>query len=445
MSDRNPTTAPSTTVGEKPSVEFIARDEAIAILLARQGVTQPGHSVGGTGEVSLDDVVACIEAMGVLQIDTIHVVARSPFIVLWSRLGAFDPDLVLRALEERRIYEYWSHEACWLPARHRPFSRVLMLQGGVNPKRTRLWQRVADNAVAYSAVLDHIAAAGEGRAADFAREIPGSGAGWWDWKPEKVALEDLFAVGRLTVARRERFHRVYRRWEDQFPQIDDTDLPTTDAVADEHVRRAAAGLGVGTIQWLADYFRRPIAETQAAVARLVAAGGLVRVELEGEGGAFASPAALALRDGVRSGRHRPTGTTLLSPLDPVVWHRARALSLFGFDYRIECYTPEPLRRYGYFSLPILHEGRLVGRLDPKAHRGERRLEIRAIHLEPGVAVDDGLLSGLAGALVAFASWQELDSVDVVRSDPPILRRRLGPALRSAWRADRLGVGSARKR
>lgn len=436
MADMTPSIPTPSPVVEPRRTETVTREEAIALLLARQGLTRPGHASGPAGAVTLDDVVGCIEAMGVLQIDSIHVVARSPFIVLWSRLGTFDPDLVLRALEQRRIYEYWSHEACWLPARHLPFSRVLMLQGDVNPKRARLWQRVADHADAYGVVLDHVATAGEGRAADFARDVPGSGAGWWDWKPEKVILEDLFAVGRLTVARRDRFHRVYRRWEDQFPEVDDTDLPTTDAVADEHVRRAAAGLGVGTIQWLADYFRRPIAETQAAVTRLCATDELVRVELEGEGGAFASPAALALLDGVRSGRHHPTGTTLLSPFDPVVWHRARALSLFGFDYRIECYTPEPLRRYGYFSLPILHEGRLVGRLDPKAHRGERRLEIRAIHLEPGVAVDDGLLAGVAGALVAFALWQDLKSVDVVRSDPPILKRRLGPALQSAWRAMR---------
>ena len=411
---------------------IISRSEAIALLLARQGQTTPGHL--RPVDITLEDVVACIRRMGVLQIDTIHVVARSPYLVLWSRLGAFDPDLLMRALEQRRIFEYWSHEASFLPIEHLPFSRVLMLQKDSNPRRIRYVKWRADNAATTDPVLARAAAAGEVRSADFVREVPGSGQGWWDWKPEKLALEMLFMLGELTVARRENFHRIYRRFEDQFPEIDDAALPDEDAVADQHVRVAARALGAATVQWLADYFRRPVAETKAAVGRLVTSGELVAAEIEGIGVAHMTVDTPALLAEVRAGLHQPSGTNLLSPFDPIVWHRARALALFDFDYRIECYTPEAKRRYGYFSLPILHEGKLVGRLDPKAHRRERRLEVKAIHLEPDVAITADLLEGIGRALVAFAAWQELDDVEIVTSLPPVLRRRLGPAIRAARRS-----------
>ncbi len=408
---------------------IVSRDEAIALLLARQGLTTPGYVNGDPESNDLDRVVECIQGMGVLQIDTIHVVARSPYLVLWSRLGSFAPELLEQALEDRRIFEYWSHEASFLPVEHLPYSRVLMLQREANPQRIRFVQRRTDDAPLIDAVLARTENGVEVRSSDFEREVRGGGQGWWDWKPEKMALEILFMLGELTVSRRENFHRIYRRWEDHYPELSAVTLPDERAVADQHVRIAARALGVATRAWIADYFRRPQAETKLAIERLVASGELVEAEVEGIGPAYATVDTGELLAEFRAGHHRPTGTVLLSPFDPIVWHRARALALFDFDYRIECYTPEPKRRYGYFSLPILHDGRLVGRLDSKAHRRERRLEVKALHLEPGVEVSVDLIEGIATALNRFASWQELDDVEIVMSNPPILRRRLGPALR----------------
>ena len=408
---------------------IVSRAEAIALLLARQGLTTPGYVNGNQAVNDLDRVVGCVQRLGVLQIDTIHVVARSPYLVLWSRLGPFEPTLLERALADRRIFEYWSHEASFLPIGHLPYSRVLMLQREANPRRSRLVQRRIDDAPLIDTVLARAEHGVEVRSSDFEREVRGSGQGWWDWKPEKTALEILFMLGELTVSRRENFHRIYRRWEDHYPELSAATLPDDDAVADQHVRIAARALGVATRAWIADYFRRPQAETRAAIERLVAAGELVEAEIEGIGPAFATADTGELLDEIRNGKHRPTGTMLLSPFDPIVWHRARALALFDFDYRIECYTPQPKRRYGYFSLPILHDGLLVGRLDPKAHRRERRLEVKAIQLEPGVEVTVDLIEGIATALVHFAAWQELDDIEIAMSDPPFLRRRLGPALR----------------
>ena len=130
---------------------------------------------------------------------------------------------------------------------------------------------------------------------------------------------------------------------------------------------------------------------------------------------------------------QPARTTLLSPFDPVVWHRARAAELFGFEYRIETYTPAARRRYGYFSLPILHGDALVGRLDPKAHRREGRFEVRALHLEPGVRMTEDLVCGLAGTLRDCAAWHGTPDVAVLASDPPTLADALGRCLRGAAR------------
>ena len=147
--------------------------------------------------------------------------------------------------------------------------------------------------------------------------------------------------------------------------------------------------------------------------------------------AYIHPDNLALAEAAASGALVPELTTLLSPFDPLVWDRARALAMFNFDYRIECYTPAPKRRYGYFTLPILRRGQLIGRLDPKAHRKEGRFEVKALHLEPGIPASDELAHDLAGALRDCASWHETPLVDVRWSDPPELAALVQRALEHA--------------
>jgi uncharacterized protein YcaQ len=148
---------------------------------------------------------------------------------------------------------------------------------------------------------------------------------------------------------------------------------------------------------------------------------VVAVSFDGwQSPAYIHPDNLALAEQAAMGALAPELTTLLSPFDPLVWDRARALAMFGFDYRIECYTPAPKRRYGYFTLPILWRGQLIGRLDPKAHRKEGRLEIKALHLEPGIRVTDELVADIADALHEFATWHATPAVEVRWSDPPKL-------------------------
>jgi uncharacterized protein YcaQ len=157
-------------------------------------------------------------------------------------------------------------------------------------------------------------------------------------------------------------------------------------------------------------------------------GLLLRVAVEGfEGTAYIHPDHSDLIDRAISGGLEPVLTTLLSPFDPLVWDRQRARELFDFDYTIECYTPAAKRRYGYFTLPILHRGQLIGRLDPKAHRAQGLFEIKALHLEPGAAIDESLVADLAAVLHRLANWHGTPDLVVRQSDPP----ELAPLLEAA--------------
>jgi uncharacterized protein YcaQ len=365
------------------------------------------------------DVLDMIRRMHVLQIDTIHVVARSPYLVLWSRLGAYRPEWLTDLLAEGAIFEYWAHEACFLPIEDYPLFRHRMLDAAnMGWKYAREW--AAQNGETLARVLEHVRERGEVRSADFER-TDGSDGKWWGWKSEKRALETLFTAGELMIARRHNFQRIYDLRERVHPTWDDAQLAPIEDVRRELALRAVRALGITTARWVADYFRTGIKETAPLIPILAAEGALAEVTVEGwRQPAYIHPDNLGLAERAAAGRLAPKLTTLLSPFDPLVWDRQRALAMFGFDYRIECYTPAPKRRYGYFTLPILRRGRLIGRLDPKAHRKEGRFEVKALHLEPGVPVDEALAADIAAALRECAAWHETPTVDVRWSDPPEL-------------------------
>jgi hypothetical protein len=364
--------------------------------------------------------------MGALQIDTIHVVARSPYFVLWSRLGEYDPAWLDELLAEGALYEYWAHAACFLPVEWYPVSRALMRARLAGWRSSGDW--LAEHAESAARLLDRIRTRGPVRSADFPREDGRAGT-WWDWKPEKQALEHLHNTGVLMIARRERFQRVYDLRERVLPGWDDAATPELEAALRRVTLATVRALGVASDAWVPDYFRIPVAGTAGRLEALADEGLLRRVTVAGwQGSAYLHPehdeaAALAA-----AGRLRPTLTTVLSPFDPVVWDRRRARALFGFDYTIECYTPAAKRRYGYFTLPLLHRGALVGRLDAKAHRREGRFELKALHLEDGVAPDEELAEALAGALRLCAAWHGTPRLELGQTDPPTLAPLLRPLL-----------------
>ncbi|HMQ29216.1 MAG TPA: crosslink repair DNA glycosylase YcaQ family protein [Chloroflexaceae bacterium] len=395
-----------------------------ALLLAAQSLAEPRPLPATKG-----DALAAIRQMGVLQIDTIHVVARSPYLVLWSRLGPYDPRWLDQLLAEGALFEYWSHAACFLPIEEFALYRGRMLAARSPEGRGRNWTGVGEEMLAR--VLAHVREHGPVRSADFARD--GRGGPWWDWKPEKAALELLFDQGHLMIARRENFQRVYDLQERVLPGWDDAATLPPDEVRRRHVLNSVRALGVAPARWVADYFRIAKRGLPQILEALAAEGLLLRIGVAGwPDPAYLHPANLALAERAAAGELRATRTTLLSPFDPVVWDRARALELYDFHYRIEVYTPAERRAFGYFTLPILHGDRVVGRLDPKAHRHEGRFEVRGLHLEPGVPLADELVDGLAAAVADCAAWHGTPAVTLSgRSDPPelaaALRARL-PAL-----------------
>jgi uncharacterized protein YcaQ len=396
-------------------IEF-SKEAARTLLLAAQGLgSPPRHSA------TKDDVLDAVRRMGVLQIDSISVVARSPYLVLWSRVGAYDSKWLDELLAEGAIFEYWSHAACFIPIEDYGLYRRLMLD---KTDKTRVWMEAHPDALEH--VMGHIRKKGPVRSAEFAR-TDGKAGGWWEWKPEKRALEHLFAAGELMISHRENFHRVYdlreRVLANALPGWEDAFAPTEHEVRRALALKTVRALGVAVARWVPDYFRTPKRGAASLLEELADEGSLLRAGIEDDP-AYVHPENAALAEKVLSGGAQSSVTTLLSPFDPVVWDRARASELFGFDYKIEVYTPAARRRYGYYSLPILHDGALVGRLDAKAHRKEGLFEVKAAHLEPGTIVSDELVASLAGALRACAFWHATPDVAVRRSDPPELAEAL---------------------
>jgi uncharacterized protein YcaQ len=377
------------------------------IHLAAQGLLH-----NPTTPATKEHVLATIRAMGVLQIDTINVVARSPYLVLWSRLGDYPIDWLNQLLEEKQLFEYWSHEASFLPIEHFGRYRHQMISPeGMGWKFNQ--QFLNDHPEQIQQVLKHIQKNGASRSADFERK-EGKSGGWWEWKPEKRALEVLFTMGELMVSKRHNFQRVYDLRERVYPTWKDKrDLPNPLASQQAQVLDAIRALGIAKSSWVADYFRMGKLPKEISPETLAKQGLLITTEVkEWAEPLYIHPDNALLLQQAKDGILKSTSTRILSPFDPVVWDRKRALELFDFDYKLECYTPAAKRRYGYFTQPILRRGALIGRMDTKAHRKEAIFEIKALHLEPEIRFSQSLLKDLFKAITQFAQWHNTPNISL---------------------------------
>ena len=307
----------------------LTQAEARAAMLAAQGLhRRPGK------KAAKRDVLRAVRRMGVLQIDTIHVVARSPYFVLWSRLGDYEQRWLDELLAEGRLFEYWSHEACFLPIEDYPLYRHRMLDAASQGWHySRPW--VESHRQDVERLLALIRERGAVRSADFAR-TDGKAGGWWEWKTEKRALEMLFTSGELMVARRQNFQRVYDLRERVLPSWHDRSLPPVEEARRELALKAVRALGLTTARWVADYFRTGKRETLDTVSALAREGALLTAEVEGwDAPGLFHPENRRLVREAAAGRLQPELTTLLSPFDPLVWDRERARAIFDFDYQTD--------------------------------------------------------------------------------------------------------------
>ena len=341
-----------------------------------------------------------------LQMDAVNVFERAHYLPLFSRLGPYDKALVDRAAyRDRELFEYWGHEASLLPVAVHPLLRWRMAraealeEGWGGPLRI-----MRERPEFVAEVLRRVEQEGPVTAGALHGGAT-SGSPWWGWNDTKVALELLFWSGRVATATRRSFERVYDVTERVLPaEVLAVPTPSREDAQRELVRLAARAHGVATERDLRDYFRLRVEEARAAVVDLVEAGELLAVAVEG----WRQPAYLWVGTAVP---RRVPASALLSPFDPLVWERSRASRLFGFDYRIEIYTPAAKRVHGYYVLPFLHDERLQARVDLKADRKAGVLRVLAAWLEPG-SDPDHIGSALAVQLRRAADWQGLGAVVV---------------------------------
>ncbi|GLQ96281.1 winged helix-turn-helix domain-containing protein [Dyella mobilis] len=377
-----------------------------------------------------EDLLAAIQRMRLLQIDSIHVVARSPYLVLHARMGSYPQTWLDEALEAGRIAECWAHEACFVTAAEIGVHRAWRSQIASNHWADKHAARARDaNLKEMHALLEHVRQSGPVRASDFER-TGRAASGWWEWKPEKRWLEAWFASGELMVTRRERFQRVYDLAENVLAKLDPPFDADVSALRRRFILDSVRALGIARARWIADYFRLKPAVDERELAPLLADGELLEVEVKG----WSDPGYVhrdhaSLLDEARRGRLRATHTALLSPFDPLVWDRVRLREMFDFDYSIECYLPAAKRKYGYYVLPLLHRGRLIGRLDAKAHRAEGEFEVKALFLEDGVELSPRTLKEVAQAIADTAAWHGTPRVRLGRCRPA----GVASVLRAHWR------------
>lgn len=339
--------------------------------------------------------------MQLLQLDSVNVVARSHYLPMYARLGSYDRS-ALDAWTARsgEVFEYWAHEASLLPVDDHHLLRWRM---DTPVKWRRYHELVAEHPGYVEAVYEEVSRNGPLTVGDL--EDAGDRIGpWWGYGRGKIALEYLFAMGQITAYRTTNFTRLYDLPERVIsPGVLERESPTPDEAYRALLMKAAVAHGIGTAADLIDYYRlhgptaRPILESMARD------GELEVVEVPGwKGPVFLHPEAKRPR--------AITGSALLSPFDPVVWNRDRALRLFDFHYRIEIYVPRPKRVYGYYVLPYLVDGRLVGRVDLKLDRSEWRLLVQGAFHEDDA--DPGLVAArMAEDLEGIAEW--LGAVDLV--------------------------------
>lgn len=376
----------------------VSLDAARRIALGAQGFSDARPS----GRIDVRHFRKVMDTIGLVQLDSVNVCVRSHYMPFYSRIGPYSQDALDRWLNESgENFEYWAHAAAVLPVDRYP--RWIWKMGEMT-----VWRRAEALLEAHPELLD-----------DVRRQVIDNGPltvrdldapdhrsdPWWGYGPGKVALEVLFANGDIAALRTKNFTRLYDAPDRMIgrPWVDQPALSKDDAYR-VLLRDAVRHHGIGTVHDISDYFRLHASRSAPILASMASAGEIEEVDVPGWSGPVYLDA-----DAVRPRKIK--GTTLLSPFDPITWYRERAERLFEFEYRIEIYVPEPKRVYGYYTLPLMVDGELVGRVDLKADRRAGTLLVKSAWREEGT---DGARVGaaLASELETFAGWLGLGEIDI---------------------------------
>jgi uncharacterized protein len=401
------------TVIEIKHPQDIAHLRLLALAAQSLLQTQPhGHGLTGARNA--------INHIGYVQIDSISVVERSHHHVLYSRVPGFEPSMTNQLLRNGDIFEYWTHAAAFLPIADFRFS--LPYKYAIKSGQTH-WYKTRDQPL-MNELLARIRSDGPIRSRDVETNTKKS-TGWWDWKPAKKALEQMYMEGDLMVSDREGFQKTYDLTERVLPSHVDTRLPSIEEFAAHILAQQLRCHGVVSLKGLTYQRRSP--ELRQAMKSLVneqlAQGRLEQVQV--------SKGDLFLVETGALDRPLPdlnNRMLILSPFDNSVIQRDRLKALFQFDYQIECYLPEAKRQYGYFCLPLLYRDRFIGRMDCKAHRRDRHLEIKSLYFEPHSFDEDLVVTAFVEAIVQFCRFQTCDRMSFTNAYPNHLTQRLRSAL-----------------
>lgn len=385
------------------------------LALHGQGLT-PASAFGHGRTAAL----RAIEHLGYVQLDSISVIERAHNHTWFSRVPNFNPSLSNDMLEQGEIYEYWAHAAAYMPMRDFRFSLIdkARVRAGEHrsklPKDTKLMNKV----------MQRIRSDGPMSTRDL--ETPGTKrSGWWDWKPAKKAAERLYLQGDLMICSRVGFQKTYDLTERVLPGSTSTTVPSLSEWAKHLIDEQLNCHSLVTLPGIT-YSRRHAGLNRAVKAEVlnrVAMAELQQVQLPDNQVYYSRPGLLD-----QPLPRVSSQLQILSPFDNLVIQRARLQSLFNFDYQIECYVPAAKRRYGYFALPLLYRDELVGRIDCKAHRAQRRLALQSVHLQCKDSDIDEVCRALAAALPGFAKFQDCDSVSFEQVSPQSATRVLQRAL-----------------
>jgi hypothetical protein len=403
----------------------LSQQQARRVALAAQGFGRPRPATPHLGHVR-----RVVGALGAVQIDAVNVLVRSHYLPVYSRLGPYPRDLLDRLTHRRRLaFEYWGHAASVLPVELHPALRWRMARFAESKDWLAVRARIERERPGYLATVEReVAERGPLAFSDLSDQARRERATvqtkyaessllWHSWSDGKTVLDGLYNAGRLAVAGRRGFERLYDLPERVIPaEVRAAPTPAADDGQRELVRRAAAGLGVAAVRDIADYYQLSMAVAKARVRELVDAGELTPVRVEGW------PEAGYLHG---TGNGRPVqARALLSPFDSLTWQRARVQRLFGFKPSFELYIKPEKRRFGYYVLPFLLGDALVGRVDLKADQPRRALLVRGAFAEPGVPART-VAGELAAELRTLAGWLELETIEVADNG------ELAPALRRA--------------
>ena len=409
-----------------------------ALALHTQGLTTPNRR---RGKPNIEEVYSAVERVGWVQIDTLQVVNRSQYIALWSRLGDYDMAHLDALLfdggntspdNERRLFEYWAHAACIIPlTSYRWLMPMMSRRAEGRGTWHRKWVADPDNARFVESLLEQIRSDGAARPADFrtGKRAPGS---WWNWDNAKIALEHLYDVGALAISNRINFQRIYDVRERVVPRWVDRREPTEQEGLKRLLEISLRSLGVCEPAQVGDYFHMKRTESKPLVESLMENGTFVRVNAKLADGdiheLLVHRENMPLLEMAADGEVSSSRTTFLTPFDSLFWARGRDMDFWKFKQTLECYVPEPKRKWGYFCLPILYRDRLVGRFDPKVERRSGVLRIKALHLEPGVRPSGRLAESMARAMRDFMRFHKATELVIERSEPAEFGEKLEAAM-----------------